>query len=418
MNENLDENALKNANENVSRKFNSIPEILSDIKKGKIVIILDDQDRENEGDFVMASDRVTSEAINFMGLYGRGLICVPIDVKTAKRLELTPMTQENSATYQTAFTVTVDAKENITTGISANDRATTIQLMMNKNSKPNDFVKPGHIFPLIAKEGGVSVRRGHTEAAVDLARLAGCSPSGVICEILKEDGSLARGAEIFEVAKRFDLKVGTIADLVQYIEINKQDADVVRISTTKFPNKYGVDFQVSVYQEFSTQDELMAITLGDHFNTMDSTLVRMHSECLTGDVFGSLRCDCGEQLDLAMKEIVKRGSGILLYLKQEGRGIGLSEKIKSYELQEMGFDTVEANIRLGHPIDLRSYEFAAKVLQQFKLKKIELMSNNPEKIESLVRHGLNVSRFPLISKSSSFNQFYLQTKKEKLGHLI
>ena len=321
-------------------KFNTTTEILSDIKKGKIVIILDDQDRENEGDFVMASDFVTSEAINFMGLYGRGLVCVPIDAQIANRLELRPMTPENSANYQTAFTVTIDAKDYITTGISANDRATTIKLMMDKNSKPGAFVRPGHIFPLIAKDGGVTVRRGHTEAAVDLARLAGCSPSGVICEILKEDGSLARGLEIFEVAKRFDLKVGTIADLVDYIEFKKRDGDVVRVSATSFPNKFGSDFKVSMYRDLSTNEELMAITLGDKFELEHSPLVRLHSECLTGDVFGSLRCDCGEQLDLSMKAIVERGSGILLYLKQEGRGIGLSEKLKTYELQELGFDTV------------------------------------------------------------------------------
>lgn len=399
-------------------KFNTTTEILSDIKKGKIVIILDDQDRENEGDFVMASDFVTSEAINFMGLYGRGLVCVPIDAQIANRLELRPMTPENSANYQTAFTVTIDAKANITTGISANDRATTIKLMMDKNSKPDAFVRPGHIFPLIAKDGGVTVRRGHTEAAVDLARLAGCSPSGVICEILKEDGSLARGLEIFEVAKRFDLKVGTIADLVDYIELKKRDGDVVRVSATSFPNKFGSDFKVSMYRDLSTNEELMAITLGDKFELEDSPLVRLHSECLTGDVFGSLRCDCGEQLDLSMKAIVERGSGILLYLKQEGRGIGLSEKLKTYELQELGFDTVEANLKLGHPIDSRSYEFAAKVLKYLKIKKIDLMSNNPEKIDSLVRHGIAVTRLPLVSPMGSYNKFYLQTKKEKLGHII
>jgi 3,4-dihydroxy 2-butanone 4-phosphate synthase/GTP cyclohydrolase II len=399
-------------------KFNSIPDILSDIKKGKIVIMLDDHDRENEGDFVMASDFVTSEAINFMALYGRGLICTPIDKSYAERLNFPPMIEKNSATHETAFTITVDAAENISTGISASDRAYTIKLMMNANSRPYDFARPGHVFPLIAKDGGVISRRGHTEAAVDLARLAGCNPSGVICEILKEDGNLARGSELFEVAKRFNLKIGTIADLVDYIENSKNSFGVQKVSTTKFPNKYGADFKISLYKDLTTDEELTAITLGDNFDCENSTLLRLHSECFTGDVFGSLRCDCGEQLDLAMKKIVEKGSGVFLYLKQEGRGIGLSEKLKSYELQEMGFDTVEANIKLGHPIDSRSYDLSIKVLKEMKISKIDLLTNNPQKMSALKNNGFQVERISLVSVVNTFNQFYLQTKQEKLGHII
>lgn len=397
-------------------KFNSIPEILADIKAGKIVIMQDDYDRENEGDFVMAADMVTSEAINFMALYGRGLICTPIEKSLADKLELPPMIAKNSATHETAFTVTIDAKENISTGISASDRAYTIKLMTNENSKADSFVRPGHVFPLIAKDGGVIVRRGHTEAAVDLARLAGLTPAGVICEILKEDGNLARGMDLFEVAKRFNLKIGTIADLVDYLSSQELNSGVEKVSSTKFPNKYGPDFRLSLFKDLNSNEEMMAITLGERFN--DSTLVRLHSECFTGDIFGSKRCDCGEQLDLALKKISERGSGVLLYLKQEGRGIGLAEKLKSYELQELGFDTVEANLKLGHPIDKRSYESAVKVLRYLGLNEIELLSNNPEKFNTLVKAGFQVERVGLNIEPNPYNQFYIQTKADKLGHTI
>jgi 3,4-dihydroxy 2-butanone 4-phosphate synthase/GTP cyclohydrolase II len=399
-------------------KFNTIPEILEEIKKGKVVIMLDDYDRENEGDFVMASDFVTSETINFMALYGRGLICTPIEKKLADKLAFSPMIEKNSATHETAFTVTVDAKENITTGISASDRAYTIKLMMNNQAKASDFARPGHVFPLIAKDGGVLIRRGHTEAAVDLAKLAGCNPSGVICEILKEDGSLARGLELFEVAKRFNLKIGNIQDLVEFIENKESNKSIQLVSSTKFPNKFGLDFKISMFKNMNSNEDLMAITLGDDFSHEDTTLVRIHSECFTGDVFGSLRCDCGEQLEHAMKKIVENGSGIVLYLKQEGRGIGLSEKLKSYELQELGFDTIEANIKLGHPIDSRNYEFAIDVLEKLNVSKVSLLSNNPDKINAFKNSKITVTQIALETIANPYNQFYLQTKKEKLGHTI
>jgi 3,4-dihydroxy 2-butanone 4-phosphate synthase/GTP cyclohydrolase II len=399
-------------------KFNTIPEILQDIKNGKIVIMMDDYDRENEGDFVMASDMVTPDAINFMALYGRGLICTPVDISIAKKLDLTPMTPKNSATHETAFTVTIDAKENISTGISSFDRAYTIKLMMNEKSVPSDFARPGHVFPLIAKEGGVLVRRGHTEAAVDLARLSGFNPSGVICEVLKEDGHLARGSDLMEIAKRFNLKIGTIADLADYLADQKNSKDVECVANTKFPNKFGLDFRVSIYRNSKTSEELTAITLGNHFELENSTLVRLHSECFTGDIFGSLRCDCGDQLNLAMKKIAENGSGVFLYLKQEGRGIGLSEKIKTYELQEMGFDTIEANLKLGHPIDNRSYILASQVLEKLKIKNIDLMTNNPKKVEELKDFGFQVNRLSLVGEVNSYNQFYIDTKKEKMGHLV
>lgn len=399
-------------------KFNSTQEIIEDIKQGKIVIMLDDHDRENEGDFVMASDFVTSDAINFMALYGRGLICTPVSTEIAKRLELRPMVEKNSATHETAFTVSIDAKDNISTGISASDRAFTIKLMMNPKSQADEFARPGHVFPLIAKDGGVVVRGGHTEAAVDLARLAGLNPSGTICEILKENGDLARGVELFEIAKRFNLKIGTIADLTDYIKKQKDLKDVELVSTTKFPNKFGSDFKISIFRNLKTNEELSAITLGDNFEADSKTLVRFHSECLTGDVFGSLRCDCGEQLENAMTKIQENGKGILLYLKQEGRGIGLTEKIKAYALQEMGFDTVEANLKLGHPVDLRSYDFAANVLKELKVKNVLLMSNNPDKFKTLTDHGFTVDKVSLKSTANNYNHFYLETKVEKLGHTL
>lgn len=404
----------------MTMKFNTIPEILSDIKLGKIVIMLDDHDRENEGDFVMAADFVTPESINFMALYGRGLICTPISRELAERLSLTPMVDKNSATHETAFTVTIDAKENISTGISSSDRSHTIKLMLEKNATEKDFARPGHIFPLIAKDGGVVKRRGHTEAAVDLATLCGLNPAGVICEILKEDGNLAKGSELFEIANRFNLKIGTIADLVDYINstLDVNNVQVEKISTAKFPNKYGNDFKLSVYRNNSTGEELSAIILGENFDSTESVLVRLHSECFTGDVFGSSRCDCGDQLKGAMEEIAKRGKGILLYLKQEGRGIGLSEKIKSYELQEMGFDTIEANIKLGHPVDSRNYDFACDVLKSLNVKTVELLSNNPDKKVALEKNGFIVSMLNLKSEINPYNQFYLQTKKEKMGHFI
>lgn len=395
-------------------KFNTIPEILEDLKKGKMVIILDDHDRENEGDLLMPVETATKEAINFMALYGRGLICAPIEQSLADKLQLNYMVDRNTATHETAFTVSIDAKAGITTGISASDRAHTLKLMIDETSTSDTFARPGHIFPLIAKVGGVLSRRGHTEAAVDLARLAGFKGAGVICEILRPDGEMARGEELFQLAKVHELKIGTIEDLVTYLQVPKK---VECISTVQFPNKYG-DFQLSLFRSDKFPgEEHLAIHLGD-FCAQKKHLVRIHSECFTGDVFGSLRCDCGEQLDHAMKAIAEAGSGVVVYLKQEGRGIGLSEKLKAYALQEKGLDTVEANLELGHPVDSRHYDFAAMILTFFGIQQMELMTNNPDKIKAMQESGFLVERKPLIIDTNKHNHLYQKTKVEKLGHLI
>ena len=408
--------------------FNTIPEILEDIRLGKIVIMLDDYDRENEGDFVMAAEAVTAEAINFMAMFGRGLICTPVGHEIAEKLNLHPMVATNTATHETAFTVSVDAKKGISTGISASDRALTIKLMVDEKSIAEDFSRPGHIFPLIGNAGGVLNRRGHTEAAIDLANQAGFKSAGVICEILREDGEQARGLELFELAKRFNLKIGTIQDLALYLEkkmtvkpLAKFDS-ITEVSRVDFPNKFG-KFKLSLFRSVQFPgEEHLAIHLGEFDKTtiqeQPKTLVRLHSECFTGDVFGSLRCDCGEQLEEAMKKIAKRGHGILIYLKQEGRGIGLSEKLRAYALQEKGMDTVEANLELGHSADSRSYEFAGLILNYFGITEVELLTNNPTKLYALDQLGFLVSRGPLVIEANSFNHRYQDTKKEKMGHLF
>lgn len=397
----------------MSSQFNTIPEILEDMKNGKMVIILDDHDRENEGDFVMAAEMATKEAVNFMALIGRGLICAPIEKSLAEKLNLDTMVDKNTATHETAFTVSIDAKFGITTGISASDRAHTLQLMVDPQSTSETFARPGHIFPLIAKEGGVLARRGHTEAAVDLAKLAGFQGVGVICEILRPDGEMARGEELFQLAREHDLKIGTIEDLVSYIK--KTDQEIECLSTVQFPNKYG-DFELSLFRSKKYPgEEHLAIHLG---KLNKKTLVRIHSECFTGDIFGSLRCDCGEQLDLAMKSIAEAGSGVVVYLKQEGRGIGLAEKLKAYSLQEKGLDTVEANLELGHPADLRDYHFAARILNWFGISQMELMTNNPDKIKAMTESGFTVERKPLVIDTNKHNYLYQKTKVEKLGHLL
>ena len=400
-------------------KFNTIPEILEDIRLGKMVIMLDDYDRENEGDFVMAAEAVNAESINFMALYGRGLICAPVSIEIAERLNLHPMVSSNTATHETAFTVSIDAKMGISTGISARDRAHTVKLLVNEKSIADDFSRPGHIFPLIAKSGGVLKRRGHTEAAIDLAALAGFQSAGVICEILREDGEQARGPELFEVARRFNLKIGTIHDLAIFLEkkINKKTIDLEEVSRINFPNKFG-NFKLSLFRSSDFPgEEHLAIHMGE-FKTNNKTLVRLHSECFTGDVFGSLRCDCGDQLELSMKKISETGNGVLVYLKQEGRGIGLSEKLRAYALQEKGLDTVEANLELGHPADKRNYEFGGEILKCFGIKDVELLTNNPAKLDALSEMGFQVSRIPLMIEPNRFNIAYYNTKKEKMGHLF
>ena len=399
--------------------FNTIPEIIADIKLGKMVIILDDDDRENEGDFIMAADMATAETINFMALYGRGLICAPLSQKLADKLNLDPMVSANTATHETAFTVSIDAKVGISTGISARDRALTLKLMTNEKTTPEDFSKPGHIFPLVAKDGGVLVRRGHTEAAVDIAELAGFNSAGVICEILKPDGEMARAPELFELARLHNLKIGTIHDLALYLNQmkKKQSIAIEEVSCVNFPNKYG-DFKLSLFKSADFPgEEHLAIHMGDFKNTQN-TLVRVHSECFTGDVFGSFRCDCGEQLNIALKKIAKKGHGILIYLKQEGRGIGLSEKLRAYALQEKGLDTVEANLELGHPADSRNYDFAGLILNYFGVSGVELLTNNPQKLYALDEMGFQVSRSSIVVDSNKFNQSYQKTKIEKMGHLF
>lgn len=388
--------------------FNSIPEIVQDIKNGKMVIIVDDESRENEGDLVMAAELVTPEAITFMARFGKGLICAPLSEKLAKHFELKPMVESNSSTYETAFTVSIDAKADISTGISSADRALTLKLLCQQTAKASDLSRPGHIFPLIAKDGGVKVRRGHTEASIDLVTLAGLKQVGIICEILNDDGTMARGKDLFQFAKTHNLKIGTIEDLVNYLEYG-----IEVTSSINLPNKFG-DFTMTMFKGPSGEEHI-SFSKGD-LNSDDETLVRVHSECFTGDLFGSKRCECGEQLEFAMKEIEKAGRGIVIYLRQEGRGIGLTNKLRAYALQDAGLDTVDANLHLGLPIDNRNYLFAGKILKYFGLKNIKLMTNNPQKIQELKKLNFNITRSPIEIKPNILNRQYLMTKNEKMGH--
>lgn len=389
-------------------RFNPISEVIDDIRQGKMVIIVDDESRENEGDLVMAAELVTAEAITFMARFGKGLICAPLTTNLAQKFNLEPMVKANSSTYETAFTISIDAKDGISTGISSADRARTLKLLTEEQTTEADFSRPGHIFPLIAKDGGVKIRRGHTEAAVDLAKLAGLKPVGIICEILNDDGTMARGKELFEFAKNHDLKIGTIDDLVNYL-----NSGVEIVSSINFPNKYG-DFKMTMFKNISGEEHI-AFTKGE-LNSDEEILVRVHSECFTGDIFGSKRCECGEQLAFAMEEIEKAGKGIVIYLRQEGRGIGLSNKLRAYALQDTGLDTVDANIHLGLPVDSRSYLFAGKILNYFGIKNIRLMTNNPQKIQELAALDFKITRFPIEIKPHHFNRQYLVTKSEKMGH--
>jgi len=394
--------------------FNTIEEAIEDIKKGKMVVVVDDKRRENEGDLVMAAEMVTPEAVNFMAKYGGGLICMPVIKKRLKELNIGMMVSENTDTHKTAFTVSIDAAET-TTGISAQERALTIKKVIDPNAKPNDFNKPGHVFPLEYKEGGVLVRAGHTEAAVDLARLAGLYPAGVICEIMNEDGSMARVPELKHYVIKHNLKLITIADLIMYRR--KNEKMVEKVSEVNLPTKYGV-FRAVGFKDKITNEEHIALVLGD-INFSKPVLVRVHSECLTGDVFGSQRCDCGDQLHEALRRISKEGSGILLYMRQEGRGIGLLNKLKAYHLQDNGMDTVEANEALGFPADLRDYGIGAEILANLGVKELRLMTNNPKKISGIYGFGLRVTeRIPIEINYNSTNHFYLSTKKVKLGHML
>lgn len=397
--------------------FNAIPEILGDLKKGKIVVVVDDEDRENEGDLVMAASFVKPEDINFMAKFGRGLICVPMEDERLDALELQPMLREGRSNkkdpFSTAWMISTDAAHGVTTGISAYDRAHTIKVLINPKAKPEDLVRPGHIFPLKARKGGVLVRAGHTEAAVDLAKLARVYPAGVICEIMGDDGLMARLPKLIEFAKEHKLKICSIAELIEYRR--RSEKLIERLVETKLPTEFGT-YKLILYKDLINHKVHSVLAMGE-FNSSDAVFVRVHSECLTGDVFASLRCDCGRQLDKAMQIINKEGKGVLLYMAQEGRGIGLVDKIRAYSLQDKGMDTVEANEALGHKADLRDYGIGAQILADLGLKSIKLLTNNPRKIVGLEGYGLRVlERVPLEIESNPNNYKYLKTKKEKMGH--
>ncbi|NQT25927.1 bifunctional 3,4-dihydroxy-2-butanone-4-phosphate synthase/GTP cyclohydrolase II [candidate division KSB1 bacterium] len=395
--------------------FCDVSEAINLFKKGEILIVVDDEDRENEGDFVAASDHITAEQINFMATHGKGLICAAMNGERLNALKLHPMVHDNTAKMQTSFTVSVDAAKNTTTGISAQDRAETIKVLVDSDAKPEDLARPGHVFPVKAQSGGVICRAGHTEAVVDLARLAGLNPAGVMCEIMDADGSMARLPKLIDIAKQFNLKIMTIKDLIAYRSVH--DKLVKREVSTIFPTAYG-EFILNLYSSDIDVHHHLAMVKGD-INSEEPVLVRVHSECLTGDVLGSMRCDCGEQLQQSLKAIQNEGRGVLLYMRQEGRGIGLPGKIRAYQLQDQGMDTVEANEALGFPADLRDYGVGAQILADLGIKKIRLLTNNPRKIIGLKGHGLEiVERVPLEIPPNHVNAKYLETKRDRLGHLI
>jgi 3,4-dihydroxy 2-butanone 4-phosphate synthase/GTP cyclohydrolase II len=393
--------------------FASIEEALEDIRQGKMIVVVDDEDRENEGDLVMAAEMVTPEMVNFMVTHGRGMVCAPITGTRAKELNLNLMTADNTESMCTAFTVTIDLKGKTTTGISAADRAATLRALVDPETRPQDFARPGHIFPLVARDGGVLRRAGHTEASVDLAAMAGLAPAGVICEIMNEDGTMARLPQLREFCAEHGLKLITIADLIKYRR--KRERLVEKESEAILPTKFG-EFTVMAYKEIHTGLTHLAMVHGE---LKEEMLVRVHSECLTGDVFSSLRCDCQNQLHAALEKITENGSGILLYMRQEGRGIGLANKIKAYHLQDQGYDTVEANEQLGFPADLRDYGPGAQILKELGLKKLQLLTNNPRKVVGLEGHGLTISkRVPIQIAPCVHNKRYLETKATKLGHIL
>ena len=397
-------------------KFDSISSAIKEIKSGGMVVVLDNEDRESEGDLVMASDAVSPANINFMAKEGRGLICISVSKTRAKKLDLEPMQQKNTSLHETAFTVSVDAVKGTTTGISASDRCKTVKTIVSDITLPTDLARPGHIFPIVGRNGGVLRRAGHTEASMDLAQLAGFSRSGVICEIIGDDGEMLRGAELMEFAKKHNLKIISIEDLIRFRR--KKESIIKKVEKIKLPTKFG-EFDLHMYDDIYNNKVHFGLTFGK-INTKKPILIRVHSECLTGDIFHSLRCDCGSQLDFAMKKIVKEGSGIIVYLRQEGRGIGIKNKIKAYKLQqEKNMDTVEANNALGFKADLRDYGVGAQILKDLGAKELIVMTNNPKKLIGLEGHDLKIAkRLPVVIKPSKHNEKYLSVKKKKLNHIL
>jgi len=396
-------------------KLDSIESAIEDFKKGKIIIVVDDEDRENEGDMIFSAQKSTPQLVNFLVKYARGLICVPMEKNRLDELGIEMMTSDNTARHETAFTISVDYLIGTSTGISAFDRHKTIKALIEKRTVPATLGKPGHIFPLKAEAGGVLKRAGHTEAAVDIAKLAGHYPAGVLCEVLKENGEMARLPELLEIAKKFDLKIISIRDLIQYRL--RQGILVHQLVDANLPSKFG-NFNIIIYKSNVDEKEHIALVKGN-VKVKKPVLVRVHSECMTGDIFGSMRCDCREQLTKSMQMIEKEGTGVVLYMRQEGRGIGLVNKLKAYNLQEKGKDTVEANVELGFKADLRDYGIGAQILRDLGLSKIKLLTNNPKKIIGLNGYGLDVTeRIPIEVKANDINKNYLKTKRDKLGHLI
>jgi 3,4-dihydroxy 2-butanone 4-phosphate synthase/GTP cyclohydrolase II len=399
----------------MNKNFDNIESVIAEMRKGRTVIVVDDADRENEGDLILAAQHVTAASVNFMARYGRGLICVPTTSERLQQLGIERMVRQNREVFRTDFQVSVDAAHGVTTGISAADRAKTIQIMADPTAVPEDLVQPGHVFPLRARPGGVLQRAGHTEAAVDLAELAGCRPIGVLCEILNDDGTMARLPQLLKFARKHKLKICTIEDLIHFRRTREKLVE--RVETVNMPTDYG-NFDLHLYRSKIDGQHHVALVRGEVAG-QKNVLVRVHSECLTGDVFGSRRCDCGPQLHQAMRQVAEAGRGVIVYMRQEGRGIGLAPKIKAYKLQEQGYDTVEANKKLGYGTDLREYGLGAQILVDLGLKTIRLLTNNPKKVVGLEGYGLKITeQVPIRVKSNPHNERYLKVKREKMGHLL